>query len=146
MADAISVFRAFLKKKGLKLTRQREIILKAFIGTEKHVTTDDLYEIVKKKKQSIGHATVFRTLKLMCESDLATSLNLDGKVTRFEHKYGHEQHYHLVCTKCGKFIEAVDPEIERLQQALAKRFSFKVTSHKLRILGLCKECSRKKRR
>ena len=143
MPSPVDVFRDFLKKKGLKYTRQRKVVLKAFLNTEKHVTTEDLYDIVRKKNPDIGHATVFRTLKLMCESGLAEGLNLDGKIMRYEHQYGHEHHDHLVCTECGKFIEAVDPRIEKLQRELAGRFSFEMTSHKMRIFGICKECKRK---
>jgi len=142
--DPFDVFSEYLKSKGLKFTGQREAVLKAFLNTEKHVTTEGLYHIVKKRDSGIGHATVFRTLKLMREAGLARVVDLGSKVARFEHKFGHPHHDHLICTKCGRCIEAADPEIERLQERLAKKFSFKPATHKMEIFGLCKSCGRKR--
>ncbi len=141
--NPIETFSDYLKTKDLKLTSQRKEILEAFLNTERHVTTEELYNIVKKKTSNIGHATVFRTLKLMSEAGLARTVNLGSKVARFEHKLGHEHHDHLVCIKCGRCIEAVDPEIEKLQKRLTSKFSFTPTSHKMEIFGICKNCRRK---
>ena len=144
MPDLHGAFNDFLKSKGLKSTGQRRDILTCFLATEKHVTTEELYNVVKRKSPNIGYATVFRTLKLMSEADLARKVDLGDRVVRFEHKLGHPHHDHLICRECGKCIETVDPEIEELQQRLAKRFSFKPTSHKMEIYGICKECRKKK--
>lgn len=142
MASPYEAFNDYLKSQKLKFTSQRQEILKAFLTTEKHVTTEELYNIVKRKTPDIGHATVFRTLKLMCEADLARKVDFDEKVVRFEHKLGHPHHDHLVCRECGRCIEAVDPEIEKLQKRLAKKFLFKPTSHKMEIFGICKDCTK----
>lgn len=143
MARPYDVFNEYLRSKGLKLTHQREEILKTFLNTERHVTTEELYDMVKKKTPRVGHATVFRTLKLMCSAELARRVDFGEKVARFEHKLGHAHHDHLVCTKCGKCIEVVDPDIERLQQRLAKRFYFEAGSHKMEIFGICKDCKKR---
>lgn len=143
MAEPYAVFNDYLKSRRLKLTHQREEILKTFLSSEKHLTTEELYNIVKKKDPGIGYATVFRTLKLMCDSDLARTVDFGDKVVRFEHKLEHPHHDHLVCTECGKWIEAVDSEIERLQKRLAKKFLFTPISHKMEIFGICKDCRKK---
>ena len=141
--DPIDVFRDYLKSKGLKFTGQRMAVLKSFLTTEKHVTTEGLYEIVKRKDPAIGHATVFRTLKLMREAGLARRVDFEGKAAGFEHKLGHPHHDHLLCTECGRCIEATDPEIERLQEKLAKKFSFRPGAHKMEIFGICKNCRKR---
>ena len=133
----------FLKDKDLKLTKQREEILETFLKTEKHLAAEDLYNAIKKKNPAIGQATVFRTLKLICEADLAKEVYFGDKTTRYEHKYGHEHHDHLVCIKCGRSIEAVDPRIEKLQEALCKKIGFLPKRHKLDIFGVCKKCRTK---
>ncbi len=133
----------FLKDKDLKLTKQREEILETFLKTEKHLAAEDLYNAIKKKNPAIGQATVFRTLKLLCEADLAKEVYFGDKTTRYEHKYGHEHHDHLVCIKCGRSIEAVDPRIEKLQEALCKKIGFLPKRHKLDIFGVCKKCRTK---
>jgi len=140
MAKEQDIFVDFLKGQELKLTKQREEILQTFLKTDKHVSVEDLYDIVRAKDPAIGQATVFRTLKLLCEAGIAGEVDLGDKRARYEHKYGHQHHDHLICVKCGKSIEAVEPEIEKLQEALCKKFGFLPKSHKLDIFGLCKKC------
>ena len=143
MQKELEVFIDFLKKKDLKLTRQREEILTSFIKIDRHLSVEDLYNVVKNRDSSIGQATVFRTLKLLCDANVARVVDLGDKMVRYEHKYGHEHHDHLVCVKCGKSIEVVDPEIERLQGKLCKKFSFLANKHILQIFGICKQCKNK---
>ncbi len=140
MNEEKDIFINFLKRKNLKLTNQREKILETFLRTESHISVEDLYNIVKKKYQGIGQATVFRTLKLLCEADLSREVNFGDKTVRYEHKYGHEHHDHIVCLRCGNFIEAVDSKIEQLQDELCRKFGFLSRWHRLEIFGICKRC------
>ena len=140
MKNVRDVFVGFLKAKKLKLTRQREVILNAFSKTGRHLSADDLYDIVRKKDPGIGHATVFRTLKLLCEANIAKEVDLGDKRLRYEPKLGDDHHDHLVCLKCGSLIEAVDQEIERLQKKLCKKFDFQPIRYRMEIFGLCKKC------
>jgi len=140
MSKELGIFIEYLKKKDLKLTDQRKIILDVFLKTERHLAVEDLYNIAKKKDQSIGQATVFRTLKLLREAGIAKEVNLGDGKTRYEHKYGHQHHDHLVCLECGRFIEAVDSKIEKLQDELCKSQDFKPERHKMEIFGICKKC------
>lgn len=134
------IFNSFVREKGLKQSRQRDDILLTFLKTEKHLTADELHLLVKKKNPSIGIATVYRTLKLLCECGLSSELRFGDRAVRYEHFYGHEHHDHLVCVKCGNFIEAVDPEIEKLQERLAKKVNFSLQGHKLLMYGVCSKC------
>lgn len=140
VSDVIGLFTDFLKRKHLNFTKQREEILNTFLKTKRHLSVDELYHIAKKKDKSIGHTTVFRTLKLLCEADIAREVNLGYKVVRYELKVGHQHHDHLVCTKCGSFIEAMDSDIEKLQDKLCKKFRFLAERHKMEIYGICKKC------
>tara|TARA_B100000315_G_C14313960_1_gene467639 strand:- start:17 stop:451 length:435 start_codon:yes stop_codon:yes gene_type:complete len=143
MSKEHQIFVDFLKTKGLKLTQQRDQILKAFLKTEKHLSAEDLYKIIEKENPAIGQATVFRTLKLLKEAGIAREIDLGDKRIRFEHGWGHKHHDHLICQRCSKLVEAVDPKIEELQNTLCKKFGFTPRSHKLQIFGICKECRRK---
>ncbi|MCF7916587.1 MAG: transcriptional repressor [Candidatus Omnitrophica bacterium] len=145
MKKAIKLFIKFLRGKELKLTPQREKVINTFLDVQKHLTVEDLYNIIKKKEPSLGQATVFRTLKLLVEAGIAEEVDFGDKKTRYEVKYGHQHHDHIVCIKCGKFIEAMDPKIESLQKKLCEKFSFKPLRHKLKIFGICKQCQKKKR-
>jgi len=139
---AIDIFIDFLRKKDLQLTQQREEILKVFLSADKHLSVEELYALVKKKYPKVGQTTVFRTLKLLCEAGIAKEVDFGDRIVRYEAKYGHEHHDHLVCLKCGKFIEAVDERIEELQEKLCKKFKFTPHKHRLEIFGICKNCKR----
>lgn len=143
MRKEFETFDSFIRSKGLRHTPQRENILETFLSTERHVSADELYKIIKKKSSSIGYTTVYRTMKLLSESDLCGEIDFGDGVVRFEHKYGHDHHDHLICTKCGRFIEVVKPEIEKLQDSLAKAHQFMPTRHKLQIFGICRKCQKK---
>ena len=134
------VFDEFIKQKGLKYSEQRRQVLHTFLKTEKHLTAEALHLLVKKRFPAIGIATIYRTLKLLKESGLCRELKLNDGTTRYEHLYDHEHHDHLVCTECGGLTEVVDPEIEKLQEKLAKRNGFRIKSHKLEIYGTCTRC------
>lgn len=135
------IFDDFVKKRELKNSGQRKEILLTFLKTEKHLTADELHRLVKKKNPSIGIATVYRTLKLLCECGLGSELRLGDGSVRYEHLYGHEHHDHLLCTKCGEFTEVIDPEIEKLQERLARKEAFRLQGHKLVMYGICRKCS-----
>jgi len=140
MRKEIEILKEYIESKNLRNTPQREMVLKVFLSTERHLSADELHKIVKKKNKTIGYTTVYRTMKLLAECGLCDEIGFGDGVQRFEHKYGHEHHDHLVCTKCGRFIEAVKPEIEKQQEALAKERGFIITHHKLQLFGLCRKC------
>ncbi len=143
MSNELKIFINFLKKKKLKFTGQRKQILDVFLKTEKHLSAEDLYEIVRKRNPGIGHATVFRTLNILCEAGIANKVDLGDGKRRYEHRHDHRHHDHLVCVKCGSFIEAVDPKIEKLQEELCRKHGFLPQRHKMDIFGVCKKCRKK---
>ncbi|MHC4758887.1 MAG: Fur family transcriptional regulator, partial [Planctomycetota bacterium] len=103
--DAKEKFERFVCSKGLRQTKQREQIVDVFLGTEKHLTVQELYDLARKKHKGTGYATVARTVKLMCESGICRQVDFGDGSKRFEHKFGHEHHDHLICIKCGNFKE-----------------------------------------
>ena len=144
MENAKRIFDAFLCAKGLRHTDQRDIILDTFLGMEGHFSAEEIYRIVSEKNPEIGYATVYRTIKLLCDAGIARGIYFDDGRTRYEHKYGHGHHDHLVCIRCGKVIEIFDPKIEEAQERLAKEKGFVLIRHQLNIFGVCKECRKKK--
>jgi len=139
--EEIDLFDDCVRSKGLKQSGQRRDILRTFLKTEKHLTADELFHLVKKKNPSIGVATVYRTIKLICDCGLGRELRLDNNSVRYEHLFNHDHHDHLYCKNCGELTEVVDVEIERLQEKLAKKAGFKMQGHRLIIHGLCRKCS-----
>lgn len=138
--DTMNIFVEFLKDKNLNFTKQRESILRTFLKIKRHLSVDEFYEIARKVNPHIGHTTVFRALKLFCEAGIAKEVDLGERLIRYELKFGHKHHDHLVCTKCGRFIEVVDQKIEYLQDSLCKKFGFLAERHRMEIFGICKKC------
>src|SRR5690606_30919926 len=138
------IFLEHIQKAGLRRTGQRDLILETFLNTEEHLTSEDLYWLVSKKDPSVGHTTVYRTLRLLTEAGLAREVRFGDNKTYFEHHYNHAHHDHMICTGCGLVIEFVSEEIEHLQDLAAAKFGFTPTHHSLRLWGTCRECSTKK--
>jgi Fur family ferric uptake transcriptional regulator len=134
------LFEEHIRKRGLRKTSQRELILEVFLETEDHVSSEDLYWLVQKRDSDVGQTTVYRTLKLLTEAGLAREVRLGDGRTYYEHHFDHEHHDHMICTVCGKVIEFFSAEIEELQDEMAAKFKFKPTHHSLRILGICDNC------
>ncbi len=131
----------FLQYRNLKFTRQRRKILEVFMSADSHLTTEELHQRVRARHPEIGHTTVFRTLKLFEEAGIARSVDFGDKRIRYEQGYRHAHHDHLICRRCGRSIEVMDPEIERLQRELCRRNGFYPEAHRLEIFGLCSQCS-----
>lgn len=139
--DAKQKFAKFVTDKGLRRTGQRDDVVDVFLATEKHVTVQELYDLVRKKHRGIGYATVARTMKLLHESGLCRQVDFGEGVLRYEHLYKHEHHDHLICSKCGRFEEIYSPKLEEIQGELVKEHGYIQQSHKLDVFGLCPECA-----
>ena len=141
--DPYTKFAEFIARKKLKMTPQRRRILEVFLSEEGHVTSEELYQKVRRNYDGIGQATVYRTLKLLADSGLAKAVEFGDGALRYEILYGQSHHDHLICESCGVNVEVVDPAIERLQVEVAKRHGFKLTGHKLYLYGICPDCQKK---
>lgn len=138
------LFLEHIQKTGLRRTGQRDLIMEIFLRTEAHLTSEDLYWLVQKQDPSVGHTTVYRTLKLLTEAGLAREVRFGDNRTYYEHHYNHDHHDHMICTECGKVIEFFSQDIESMQDKMADKFGFKTTHHSLRMWGICSECQAKK--
>ncbi len=134
-------FQSLLKENTLKFTKQRELVLKFLYDNDGHFTPEDIYTLLKQENPdiNIGIATVYRTLGLLETSQIASSISFGVQGKKYE--LGLKKHHdHLICTKCGEIIEFFDDVIEERQEAIAKKFNFKMTDHTMKIVGLCEKC------
>jgi Fur family ferric uptake transcriptional regulator len=138
--DPVEAFGQYIADKGLKNTPQRRRIVDVFFRSGKHLSTEELYEQIKGEDAGIGQATVYRTLKLLCDAGLAKELNFDESTARYEPVADDSHHDHLICTCCGKNVEIMDDIIERRQVEVAKSYGFVLTSHRMVMYGVCGDC------
>lgn len=134
------ILREHITRHNMKHTRQRELILETFMNTGGHVSAEELHHKVIKHDPSVGLATVYRTLSLLCQCGIAQQREFGEGRTRFEIVHEYKHHDHLICTKCGKIIEFENCNIERQQEKVARDHKFTIYSHKLELYGLCSGC------
>ena len=136
-------FEEHLKKAGLKLTPQRGRIFDRAFDTHDHFSAEQLYEWLKAEDgEGASRATVYRTLGMLTEGGFLESLDAGKGELLYEHVLGHSHHDHMVCTSCGRIEEFHEPRIEELQEATAERLGFRLTSHSMRLFGVCPSCDR----
>jgi len=134
-------FRQLIKENGLKFTKQRELVLKILYDNSGHFTPENIYNLIKSNYPdiTIGIATIYRTLTLLEESNMVNSISFGSKGKKYE--LGIKDHHdHLICIECGRLIEFQDEIIEKRQEAISKKFDFKMTGHTMNIIGICKDC------
>jgi Fur family ferric uptake transcriptional regulator len=135
-------FEEYLRRKKLRLTDQRKLIVNAFSRKKGHVSAEELYRYIQKTTSSIGFATVYRTLNLLADAGLASGKNFRDGFVRFECcREATKHHDHLICTQCGKIIEFTNTHIEKLQETVAKDHGFIIKDHSLEIYGRCHNCA-----
>lgn len=139
-------FKQLLKEKGLKVTNQRLMVLAVLAACpDKHLTAEEIYEMVKADYPEIGLATVYRTIQLLLELHLIDRINLDDGFVRYE--IGNvglgtakHHHHHLICRNCGKVISFKDDLLEELEEKIMKTTGFHVMDHEVKLYGCCSEC------
>ena len=142
ISDPVFVFRTFLRNKGLRNTPQRQRIMDIFFNENGHLSTEEVYDRVRSEDPTLGQATVYRTMKLLCEAGLAREVRFGDGLARYEHAAA-SHHDHLICEKCGRNIEVVDPQIEQLQDEMTRRHGYIPTFHRLYLYGICPDCQKK---
>lgn len=141
----LSDFKQLLKINSLKFTIQREVILEMLYNSDEHLTPEALHHLIQVKHPDLntGIATVYRTLSLLEDSEMVTSLSFGAQGKKYE--LGAKDHHdHIICTKCGSISEFVDEEIESRQKKIAEELGFLMQEHSMQIYGICKTCQTKK--
>lgn len=135
-------FSEFLTSSGLKATRQRELIVRAFFAAGRHISAEELYHRIREQDPGVGLVTVYRTLKLLRTAGLATQRTFGDAYARFDPKPADWPHHHLICTRCGKIQEFQDTTLHALRRKVARSLGFTVTEHRLELYGFCRACAR----
>lgn len=133
-------FKRIIRDMGIKVTQQRIAILEALSGGRAHVTAQEVFEKVNAKYPEIGFATVYRFLRKMAEQNFVTEVRMGGLPARYE-LTPRRHHDHLTCVKCSLIVEFESPQIETLQELVARDHNFKLTHHILELYGVCPRCA-----
>jgi len=138
--------KSHLSSEKLKYTDQRWAIAKVILKSGGHLDAQEIVSIVKKSQPSIGAATVYRNIKVLCDAGLLelTHQTIDG---RDVYELPDEDHHdHILCVDCGEVFEFNNSKIESLQVKVAKENSFKLTDHRHVIHASCDFLKKKRAR
>ncbi|HXE04733.1 MAG TPA: transcriptional repressor [Bryobacteraceae bacterium] len=134
--------RQLLQQQGVRLTRQRQILLELIDGSGRHLDADSLYLLAKEKDPKINRVTVYRTLKLLKQGGLVDELDLmhfNGEQHYYETR-SKQEHAHIVCLRCGKVEEFFGEPLERLRRQVETKLGFQILIARTEVGGYCSEC------
>jgi len=135
-----------LQTRGLRQTSQRKFLIDAVFQEHDHFDADELIDRLPRRGQKnyVSSATVYRTLQWFVDAGLLKSFQLDGR-TVYEFDYGYPQHDHLYCTQCRQLFEFSSDEVAKIRDDVASELGFRVTSHRMIIQGVCRNCTKNRR-
>lgn len=123
------------EQNGLRMTEQRRIVAQVLDTSHDHPDVEELYVRASKLDPKISIATVYRAVKLFEESGILEKLEFGDGRARYEDA-DRDHHDHLIDMQTGKVIEFIDPEIEALQEKIAKRLGYDLKDHRLELFGV----------
>ncbi|BAF60056.1 MAG: transcriptional repressor [Pelotomaculum sp.] len=147
MKNVISDVEDRLRAGDSKLTARRELVLKVLLeNSDKHLSAEEVYNLVKRRAPEMGLATVYRALELFQEFDIIHAIDFGDGRKRYEFGSGKgkiHHHHHLICTKCGGITEVNEDLLEDLENRVSRQHHFTITDHQLKIFGICRQCTGK---
>ena len=129
-----------LRERGLRLTPQREMVLSVMHQVEGVATAEEIFGRVQEISPAVDISTVYRTLDLLQELNLATCVDPGDGQRRYELLGVHGPHLHLVCQSCGEVMGANLDLAVSLAQQLRECYGFGADLEHLTVPGLCRAC------
>jgi Fur family peroxide stress response transcriptional regulator len=127
-----------LHRNGYKATAQRLEILKILTESREHPTAEEVYVEVREKFPTISRATVYKTIQVLKEAGRVQELAFYDKKTRFDPSM--QPHINMVCLKCGRIEDVIDPSVEELIQRISNEQHFKMEGQRIDFYGTCMHC------
>ncbi|MDP9170294.1 MAG: transcriptional repressor [Acidobacteriota bacterium] len=131
-----------LARSGMRLTRQRQILLDLIDKTGQHLDAERLFQLAKEKDPKLNRVTVYRTLKLLKEGGLVDELDLMHQAgeQHFYETRRKQEHAHVICLGCGKVEEFFGEPLQRLRRQIETHFGFQIVLARTEVGGYCSHC------
>jgi Fur family ferric uptake transcriptional regulator len=133
-------FRTYLRDHNLPVTAQRLAIADVLLGSDRHLSVEDIVRELEQRGAPAGTATVYRTIEVLVRSGLVVERDFGEGFRRFETARDVPHHEHLLCTVCGRVTEFRDERLERMTMLIAEGHRFARQRHRLVIYGICESC------
>jgi Fur family transcriptional regulator, ferric uptake regulator len=131
-----------LRQRGVRLTRQRQILLDLIDKSGDHLDAEHLYSLAKTQDPRLNRVTVYRTLKMLKAGGLVDELDLmhhEGDQHYYETRLKQE-HAHVICLRCGKVEEFYGEPLQKLRRQVESHFGFQILIARTEIGGYCSHC------
>ena len=131
-----------LRQRGIRLTRQRRVILQVMDAAEQHLDVDQILDRAQKISPEVHLVTVYRTIDLLKKEGLIDELDLlhlRGDRHYYE-THGTRDHIHVACLRCGKVREFESRLYEQLKDQIARDCDIRVTVSRTEVGGICNDC------
>ena len=131
-----------LRRRGVRLTRQRKLLLDLIDGSGEHLDAEQLYQLAKEKDPKINRVTVYRTLKLLKSGGLVDELDLmhhKGDQHYYETRLKQE-HAHIICLRCGRIEEYFGGPLQNMREQIEAQFGFQIIIARTEVGGYCAHC------
>ena len=135
-----SRFDAILADRGLRLTRQRELVVEAMVGKKGSFTAQDLHDTLRANRSGVGLTTVYRTLEILSAAGAVERVHGLNHCEAFV-VAGSRHSHTIVCSSCGNALELLDCGCDELVQAAARETGFRIDDHVIQLSGICKTCA-----
>ncbi|CUF98217.1 TPA: peroxide-responsive transcriptional repressor PerR [Staphylococcus aureus] len=132
---------ASLRQAGVRITPQRQAILRYLISSHTHPTADEIYQALSPDFPNISVATIYNNLRVFKDIGIVKELTYGDSSSRFD--FNTHNHYHIICEQCGKIVDFQYPQLNEIERLAQHMTDFDVTHHRMEIYGVCKECQDK---
>ena len=139
-ATLLERFRRYLRDHRQPVTRQRDLVAQVVLLADDHLSVDAIQRRLREQGDSVGTATVYRTLEKLVESGLVRAHDFGEGFKRFEPMPAQTDHEHLICERCGRVVEFQNERLERMLPIIADEHAFQHARHRVEIYGVCREC------
>lgn len=136
----VESFLDYLRDHNLPVTRQRIDIASVLLGSDRHLSVEEVAGELHQRGRRAGLATVYRTIELLVRCGLVVARDFDEGFKRYEPARDIPQHEHLLCTVCGRVTEFQDERLERITTLVAETHGYLRQRHRLVIHGVCATC------
>ncbi len=126
------------RRAGVKLTHQRLEIFKELAGTDAHPDADTLFRAVRQRMPTVSVDTVYRTLWMLHDLGLVTTLGPERNGVRFDANL--DQHHHYVCTRCGLVRDFDSDDLNALEVPDTVKVLGSVSDAHVEVRGVCASC------